>query len=294
MPDRRRRLLRSAAARLATLLGVVLLATLLCATLVRFAPGFGLDERQLDARRSSDSLAALRAEHDGQRNVSSFYLSYLTKAIRGDLGISNLFSQPISTLLAQRLPLTLLSMGAALGIAWPLALGSALLASAARNRSLDALFSIAVAALISLPAAVLGLLIAIARKPASLAIALLLAPVLYRWCRNILQRSWNQPWTVAARAKGLSTTRILFGHVVPFAAPQLIALAGVSLNMAFGAALPVEVVADSPGVGQLAWQAAMGRDLPLLVTITALVTAFTLSGNAASALAHEAMQPVAP
>ena len=147
--------------------------------------------------------------------------------------------------------------------------------------------------LISLPAAALGLLVIMARKPASLAIALAVWPVLYRWSRNVLQRSWVQPWTLAARAKGVSTKEILFRHVVPFAAPQLIALAGVSLNMAFGAALPGEVVADSPGVGQLAWQAAMGRDLPLLVTITALVAAVTLTANAAASLTNEALQPVA-
>ena len=50
-----------------------------------------------------------------------------------------------------------------------------------------------------------------------------------------------------------------------FVTPQLLALAGVTVSLAFGAAIPVEAIADSPGVGQLAWQAALGRDLPVLV-----------------------------
>ena len=54
---------------------------------------------------------------------------------------------------------------------------------------------------------------------------------------------------------------------------------GVSLSMAFTAAIPVEAVCDSPGIGQLAWQAALARDLPLLTNLTLIVTAVTLGGN---------------
>jgi len=71
----------------------------------------------------------------------------------------------------------------------------------------------------------------------------------------------------------------LFWHVAPVAAPQLLALAGVSVSMAVGAAIPVEALCGLAGIGQLAWQAALARDLPLLVTITILVTLVTLLAN---------------
>jgi peptide/nickel transport system permease protein len=64
------------------------------------------------------------------------------------------------------------------------------------------------------------------------------------------------------------------------AAPQALALAGVSVSMAFGVAVAVEVVCDFPGIGQLAWKAALARDLPLLVTLTMLVTLATQLANA--------------
>ena len=70
-------------------------------------------------------------------------------------------------------------------------------------------------------------------------------------------------------------------------APQLLALAGVTVSLAFGAAIPVEAIADSPGIGQLAWQAALGRDLPVLVNLTLLVTAFTLIANSSAEWASE-------
>jgi peptide/nickel transport system permease protein len=76
--------------------------------------------------------------------------------------------------------------------------------------------------------------------------------------------------------------------VIPAAGLQLLALAGVSLNMAFGAAIPVEVICDSPGIGQLAWQATLARDLPLLVNLTVLVAVMTMVANSASDLAIHA------
>ena len=51
---------------------------------------------------------------------------------------------------------------------------------------------------------------------------------------------------------------------------------------ALGAAIPVEVLCDLPGIGQLAWLAALGRDLPLLVNLTALATAATLMATSVS------------
>jgi ABC-type dipeptide/oligopeptide/nickel transport system permease component len=49
--------------------------------------------------------------------------------------------------------------------------------------------------------------------------------------------------------------------------------------MAVGAAIPIEALCGLAGVGQLAWQAALARDLPLLVNITILVTLVTLLAN---------------
>jgi len=67
-----------------------------------------------------------------------------------------------------------------------------------------------------------------------------------------------------------------------YIAPQLLALAGVSVSIAFGAAIPIEALCDLPGIGQLAWQAATARDLPLLLAITFLVIAVTQICNTVS------------
>jgi peptide/nickel transport system permease protein len=291
MPSRARRLLRSACLRLLTIAAVVLIAGLACATMVRFAPGFGVDERELDPHLSAESVAAIRAQNAREHNVAQFYFSYIRGLLHGNLGEARTFSQPVSRLLKDRAPTTGQNLGYGLALAWSVALAATLIAAACQKPSADALLSTASIALISLPAAVIALLVVIARKPASVAIAAALVPVLYRYCRNVVQKNFECSWIMAARARGVSKARILFLHVLAGAAPELIALAGVSLNMAFGAALPVEVIADSAGIGQLAWEAALARDLPLLVTITGILAAITLFANAVASFINEAMQP---
>jgi ABC-type dipeptide/oligopeptide/nickel transport system permease component len=71
----------------------------------------------------------------------------------------------------------------------------------------------------------------------------------------------------------------------------LIALAGVSISLAIGVSIPVEALCGIAGIGQLAWQAALGRDLPLLVTLTVIVTIVTLSANMLSDIVNESLRP---
>jgi peptide/nickel transport system permease protein len=146
----------------------------------------------------------------------------------------------------------------------------------------DSLTTFASASLLCLPAAVLALLSVLWNVPGSTAIALIVFPHTYRYARNLLGKAYSRPHIIAARARGLGEGRILFWHVVPVAAPQLLALAGVSVSMAIGASIPVEALCGLPGVGQLAWQAALARDLPLLVNVTLLVTLVTLLANSSA------------
>src|SRR5579872_2831364 len=88
-----------------------LVGGLLGATLVRLAPGFGVDERELDARLSAESQQAIRAEHARDNNIAAYYVRYLGGLLHGDFGFSRSLNRPVSELLAQRLPLTLASLG---------------------------------------------------------------------------------------------------------------------------------------------------------------------------------------
>ena len=75
------------------------------------------------------------------------------------------------------------------------------------------------------------------------------------------------------------------------AGPQLIALAGITISLALGASIPVESLCGLPGIGQLAWQAALSRDLPLLVNLTVLVTLVTLLANSGADVMIQVLKP---
>jgi len=266
------RIVRHAVAILAT----ILLGGLLSATLVRLAPGFDADEQQLDPRLSAESVRTLRETRAQEHSIFRFYLQYINGAMHGELGVSHSLSQPVSTLLRERAPLTLRLVALGLLLSWSVAMAMALTSAWLRVSALDALSTIVTGTLLCIPAAVLALLSVLWNVPGSLAIALIVLPRVYRYWRNLLAKAYSLPHITTARAKGLGELRVLFWHVIPMAAPQLLAVAGVSVSVALGAAIPVEALCGLAGVGQLAWQAALARDLPLLMNITILVTLVTL------------------
>lgn len=270
-----RKFVRHALAIIAT----VLLGGFLSATLVRLAPGFDSDEAQLDPHLNSASVQALRQARVEQRNIFRFYLHSLQRAAQGDLGTSISLGQPVSLLLRERAPLTLRLVGIGLLLTWAVAMAMALSAAWLRVAAYDALTTAISGTFLCMPAAVLALLSVLWNVPGALAIALIVFPSVFRYSRNLLAKAYAMPHIVMARAKGLGELRILFWHVVPVAGPQLLAVAGVSVSLAVGAAIPVEALCGLAGVGQLAWQAALARDLPLLTNLTILVTIVTLLAN---------------
>jgi peptide/nickel transport system permease protein len=275
---------RRVAQHIATILLTVVLGGLLGATLVRFAPGFGVDEEELDARRSAASIEALRQSNRTESNVLSFYAHYLGGMAHGDLGFSRTLNRPVSELVSDRMPETLKSVGLGLILGWILGLAFAIPVAMSRSWALDLTAGILTGVLLCLPAAVLALLFLLSRAPARLVIALIIFPKVFRYSRNLLVRTAGLPHVLTARAKGLGGLRVFLWHVLPNAGPQLLALAGVSVSLAFAAAIPVEALCDLPGIGQLAWKAALGRDLFLLLNLTMIVTVVTLIANSSADL----------
>jgi peptide/nickel transport system permease protein len=264
------------------LVATALLGGFLSAAMVRLAPGFDTDEAALDPHLNSQSIQALRQARTEQHNIFRFYLHSLQLAMHGDLGTSISLKQPVSTLLQDRFPLTLRLVSLGLLMGWAAVMVLVFTTALLRVTAYDLLATFMTGLLICVPAAVLALLSVLWNIPGALAIALIIFPRDYRYAHNIVNKAYSLPHIVTARAKGLSELRILFWHVVPSAGPQLLALAGVSVSLAIAAAIPVEALCGLAGIGQLAWQAALARDLPLLMNITILVTLVTLLANSSA------------
>jgi len=279
-----RRVLRQAL----ILLSLGFLGALFSGTLVRLAPGYGVDERELDPRWSTQSIEALRQQQAREGDLLSFYGRYLSGMVRGDLGTSESLRRPVSELLRERLPVTRNSVFLGLGIAWTTAALVALVGFVWRGWLYEASSTALSGLFLSLPAAVVALLAVYLRAPVFFAIGLVVFPRLFRFMRNLLVRACEQPHVLGAHARGLGNTKIFLRHVLPMAVPPLLALLGVSFAMAFGAAIPIEALCDSPGLGQLAWQAALSRDLPLIVNLTFIVCLLTLAANSLADFAGRA------
>ena len=274
-----RNLLRLGVRRLVCLVILGLVGALASATLVRFAPGYGVAERELDPRWSANSVEALRQKQALQQSLPSFYFHYLSALVHGDLGESDSLKRPVRELLRQRFPVTGNSVIRGLGLAWVAAALLALIGLYFRGWLFEASTTALNSLLLSLPSAVVAMLAVHLRTPVFFAIAIVVFPRLYSYVRNLLVRAYDQPHVLAARARGLGSSAILFRHVLPLAAPPLLALLGVSFAISFGAAIPIEALCDSPGLGQLAWHAALSRDLPLIVNVTLMVALVMLAAN---------------
>jgi peptide/nickel transport system permease protein len=271
--------IRRLASPLLTVFSTVILGGLLGATLVRLSPGFRTDERELDSRLSEESIQSLREAREGESNVLRFYVQYLADLFRGHLGVSRSLGQPVAELLADRIPVTFRLVGIGLMFAWGLGFAFALPATGLKSPIYEVASTALSGLLICLPAGVMALIFFIIEGPSSLAIGLVVFPKVFRYLRNVFTSASMLPHIVAAKARGLGRTRVLFWHLIPSVIPQVLTLAGISVSLAFGAAIPIEVICDAPGVGQLVWQAALGRDLPLLVNLTLLICVITLLAN---------------
>jgi peptide/nickel transport system permease protein len=276
--------------RLLGMLATALIAGLLAATLVRFAPGFEADERTLDPGLSQQSIQALQQARSGERHILSFYATYLQNLFHGDLGTSRSLDQPVRGLLQDRWLVTARLVVVGLLLAWGLALGLTLSAALMQWSPYEMFGTSLSGAVLCIPAAVLALLSVLLRIPGEAVVACIVYPKIHRYTRNLVARSYHQPYILSARSRGLSRARILLFHVLPVMGPQLAALAGVSVGVAVGATIPVESLLGLPGLGQLAWQAALARDLPLLVNLTLVITLVTLLANGCGDVIAEAFQ----
>lgn len=269
----------------------VVIGGFLSATLVRYAPGFGADERELDARLSSASIQAIRDSAAEERNLVHFYLRSLWRMMRGDLGTSRTLQRPVRQLLAERGAITLKLAGKGLGAAWLAALLLVLATWLLRSARLQTACAVSAGTLLCLPAGAVALLLVLAGGPGYLALALVVFPKVHRYLSNVVEAAAEMPHIITAKAKGISHARVLVWHVLPVIACEVLALVGVSVGMAISATIPVEALCGIPGVGQLAWQAAMGRDLSVLINVSLLVIACTVLANSgADLLAAERRQ----
>ena len=249
------------------LLTLVALGTIV---LMRLAPGYFADAREMDAKYGSSARSELGAERAERGSLGMIASGAFSGWLHGDLGQSRQFEIPVSELLRPRFRVSASLLIHGIGYGWLLAFCTALPLSATRSGAtwLGAPFTI----LLAIPTAAMATLCLLSSVGGPvLVLTLLLAARDFKFLHRVMRLAWKSPHLLQARAQGLRFDQLVRGHLLPEVLPQMSALAGLSLITALSALVPVEVIFNVPGMGQLAWTAAMNRDLPVLLTVTLLM-----------------------
>jgi len=318
------RLLRSLLARLANAAGLLLAVVVLNFLLIHLAPG---DPAQVIAGEmggaSPEVLAGIRAAYGLDLPLPVQLGRYLLRALHGDLGYSFYFSQPVASLILQRLPATALLMGAALSFA---SLAGTLLGVTAARRpggatslavtliavagyAMPVFWSGLVLLLLfasALPWFPIGGMAEVGRPLAGWAYAASVAHhlvlpaftlgVVYmaqysRQSRAAMQDVLRADYIRTARAKGLTEQLVVFKHALRNALGPVVTLLGLQFSEALGGAVLVETVYGWPGMGRLVFDSILRRDYPTLLGILVVSALLVMAASLLTDLAHRLVDP---
>jgi peptide/nickel transport system permease protein len=225
------------------------------------------------------------------------YWRYLSNLMQGDLGRSYLQRTEVSTLIASRLPASLLLMAGAIACELALGLTLGILAALRRGRPADQILMVLSFIGVSAPQFVVGILLlyVFAVKlgwfpiggygtPAHLVLpALTLGLLGAGWYARMMRSSMldvlRQDYMRTARAKGLSRLHVVLGHALPNALLPIIAMIGIDIGLFMSGIVVVESVFGWPGIGQLAWQAIQRIDIPIIMGVTLVSAVAIVLGN---------------
>ncbi len=225
------------------------------------------------------------------------YWRYLSGLLQGDLGRSYLQRSEVSTLIAARLPASLLLMVGAIGCELVLGLTMGIVAAVRRGSVADQTMMIASFVGVSAPQFVVGLLllyffsVRLGWFPIggygtwkhmvlpSLALGILGAGWYSRMMRSSMIDVLRQDYVRTARAKGLARGTILLRHALPNAVLPIIAMIGIDIGLFMSGIVVIESVFGWPGIGQLAWQAIQRIDIPIIMGVTLVSACAIVIGN---------------
>jgi peptide/nickel transport system permease protein len=211
------------------------------------------------------------------------FIAFLVRLLHGDLGMSSELHEPVLTLVAQRVPVTLLLSVLAAIIAVVLAVPLAFVAALRHDREADAVIRGAFQVGLSMPVFYIGLLLLTffgaqlhwfpvggygngffghlyhLFLPA-LTLALSLSAILMRNLRQAILSVIASDYVDFARSKGLAARIILFRHVLRNALISTVTLFGLQVGSLLGGAVVTETVFAIPGAGRLMIDSIYGRD----------------------------------
>jgi peptide/nickel transport system permease protein len=278
-----------------TRIGYALL-TLLLVSIVVFVisgllPGDAAQE-MLGQSATPEAVAALRHEYGLDLPAYVRYLSWIKGIFGGDAGRSIVANMPVSEIIADRLPNSLVLAGLTTAVAVPLALLIGILSAVKRGSKTDRALNVATLSMVAVPeflVATLAVLIfavhlrilpsiAMVSKDASwgqflrsyalpvMSLAMVVTAQMARMTRAAVIDQLNKPYVEMAVLKGVRPRRIVLYHVLPNAVGPIANAIALSLSYLLGGAIIVETIFNYPGLASLMVNAVTSRDMALLQT----------------------------
>jgi peptide/nickel transport system permease protein len=257
------------------------------------------DPAVLIAGRSATpaTVAAIRHELGLDQPLVLQFLHYLAGILHGDLGRSYTQKTAVLPLILARLPATLILMAAGIVVEVILGITLGTIAAVRRGGLVDRMVMMASFVGVSAPQFVVALLLlyvfaaTLGWFPMSgygtpnhvvlpaMTLGILGAGWYARMVRSAMIDVLNQDYVRTARAKGLSSRRIIFRHALPNAILPIIAMIGIDIGQFMSGVVVVEAVYGWPGIGQLAWQAIQQVDIPIIMGVTLVSALAIVIGN---------------
>jgi peptide/nickel transport system permease protein len=280
--------------------------------LLRLAPGDAADALAAESGSATvETMAALRAHFGLDQPVVVQFLAYLENLVHFSLGFSPLYNMPVSRLIAERLPGSLLLMFSALLLALLIGITAGVLMAHFAGRLPDRLLSVTALLFYSIPGFWIGLMLIVVFSvwfgwlpsggaetigadltgfplildrlrhlilPAT-SLALFFIAIYARLVRASMLEVRDQDYVRTAVAKGLSSWAVTMRHMLRNALLPLTTVAGMHFGAILGGSVVVETVFSWPGLGRLAFEAVLKRDFTVLLGILLLSSLLVIIVN---------------
>ena len=318
------RVLSLAGRRLAASIPTLFLILIGVFLLLQFAPGDTVDAMMAqmgggDAKTAED----LRRFYGLDLSVSAQLASYLWRLVRFDLGFSAIYGKPVATVIAERLPATILLMTASLSFAFFFGLILGVIAARGVNKWPDTLISTVGLIFYATPSFWFGLMAIVVFSiylqwlPAgglsditstatgiwavldtarhlvlpTLTLGLIFLAIYLRIMRASMLEVLNLDFVRTARSKGLDETRIITRPVLRNALLPMVTLIGLQAGTMLGGSVVVESVFSLPGLGRLAYESVVQRDLNTLLGIIFVSALLVITVNFIVDLIYARLDP---
>jgi peptide/nickel transport system permease protein len=318
------RILSLAGRRLAASIPTLILILIGVFLLLQFAPGDTVDALMAQMGGGDAATAKeLRRFYGLDLSVATQLLNYLWRLVRFDLGFSAIYGKPVATVIVERLPATLLLMTASLSFAFFMGLVLGVIAARRVNKWPDTLISTLGLVFYATPSFWFGLMAIVVFSiylqwlPAggfeditrsysglartldiashlvlpTLTLGLIFLAIYLRIMRASMLEVLNLDFVRTARSKGLDETRIITQHVLRNALLPMITLIGLQAGTMLGGSVVVESVFSLPGLGRLAYESVVQRDLNTLLGIVFVSALLVIVVNFVVDLAYARLDP---